>query len=252
MLLSTSTGLARPRPATDFCLPPEYRQQSRNLSLDSNRTGEPYWSDWRIRESGRYQHYVYVWAARLARRHGCHSVLDVGCGVGTKLASILAPHVADVTGIDQAAALGIARRALPHATLIDADLESPPPHLGRTFDLILCADVLEHLLDPDPVLAMIATVCHSNTLIVLSTPERHRERGRECRSSDKPEHVREWSAYEFRTYIQSRGLRAVRQRMMPKDQTSPWLLRREERAFRAGCGARSRMCCQALLAKAAA
>jgi SAM-dependent methyltransferase len=69
-------------------------------------------------------------------------ILDIGCGYG-HLGSFLAQRGFTVTGVDYA---GIAHS--PDIEFVPADLDNGLPPLDRTFDFILCADVLEHLRDP--------------------------------------------------------------------------------------------------------
>lgn len=247
MTLHTTTPTCRP--PEDFCLPAGYRQQTRNLTLDTNRDDESYWSPWRIGESGRWQHHVYAWAARLGSRHSLDSVLDVGCGVCTKLQRHLVPAFRSVEGMDQSSALAVARRRGVGVALTAVDLENPPPMSDKTFDLIVCADVVEHLVDPDPMMRLIRECSHTGSLVLISTPERDRERGRDCRSSDKPEHVREWSRPEFRRFLTSRGLVPISSALMPKDDAERAAGREMEVSFRLGQASRSPWCCQAWLCR---
>jgi SAM-dependent methyltransferase len=211
----------RLRPPEDFCLPAGYRQQDGAATRDDAGPMEgdgAYWNAERIAASARWQHHAYAWAARLAVRRGLASVLDVGCGPGTKLSRLIAPACADVEGIDQPSAIDAARR-LGHAGVYrTVDLERPDAVAPwRAFDLIICSDVIEHLLDPGPCLRLIRRLCHAGSLVLISTPDRARLRGRACMASDKPEHVREWTAPELRRYLGMNGLRVVRTRMLPAD-----------------------------------
>lgn len=244
---SSTISEPSPRPPQEYCLPAGYRQRSRNQTLDANREDGPYWSPWRIAESARYQHHVYAWAARLIRERGLGRVLDLGCGVGTKMAIHLIPHAREVEGMDQAAALEVARARGIGVPLAAVDLERPGPMSSRPFDLIVCADVVEHLLDPDPMLGLIRSLSHAGTRLLISTPERDRERGRDCRGADKPEHVREWSRGEFRAFLESRGLRPRACRLLPKADAEIPPLREQERRFRLRLSDRSPLCCQAWL-----
>jgi SAM-dependent methyltransferase len=80
-------------------------------------------------------------------RHGDgRRVLDLGCA-GGYLAQILAQRGFSVTGIDLP--------GTPHASgihFVAADLERGLPSLDGCFDYIICADVLEHLRDPERLL----------------------------------------------------------------------------------------------------
>ena len=188
----------------EFCLPRGYRQQAAPLTHDGARVvderGEAtaYWSEARVRASGRYQRHVYAWAAELVRSRGLKSVLDLGCGPCVKLMELIAPVCADVEGADQASAIGVARGRGAGMPLREIDLERcAGVEAWRRFDLIVCADVVEHLLDPDPMLGLIGRLSHEGTLVVMSTPDRARLRGRGCMASEKPEHVREWAEGEL-------------------------------------------------------
>ena len=52
-----------------------------------------------------------------------------------------------------------------------ADAERIP--VGRTFDLILCTEVLEHFPDPNPILAQIFACAHAETQIIISVPQNY-------------------------------------------------------------------------------
>ncbi len=210
------------RSAADFSLPAAYRQRTQALTHDASLAldaeGQPmeYWNAQRIQASGRFQHHVYRWGASLVRTRRLTSVLDIGCGPATKLAALIAPVCSDIAGIDQPSAIAVARRLGRPGDFRNVDLERcEHVQANRTYDLIICADVLEHLLDPDPALALIARHCHANTLVLLSTPDRARLRGRGCMTCDKPEHVREWSAPEFLAYLRSRRWSALRAMLFP-------------------------------------
>jgi hypothetical protein len=85
-------------------------------------------------------------------------------------------------------------------------LDSPAsaPVVGQ---LVICSDVIEHVVDPDVLLGYLRTCTGSGGLVILSTPERHRLRGRNCIRSPNPAHVREWSFGELRRYLEARGFR---------------------------------------------
>jgi 2-polyprenyl-6-hydroxyphenyl methylase/3-demethylubiquinone-9 3-methyltransferase len=163
-----------------------------------------------------YQRHVYIRALALAREHGFRSVIDVGCGPATKLVEILRPAVGAVVGVDVAPAIEYCRRA--HAGAAEfhiVDLERPALALGRTFDLVVCSDVIEHLADPDPLLRFLPGLLAPGGLIVLSTPEREALRGAAAFSSGNPEHVREWNRAELAAYLDARGFTILEHRLLP-------------------------------------
>lgn len=237
-----------PPSSASLCLPAGYRQRERNETHDEARDSS-YWAPWRVEASGRFQWHVYRWARDLIVRERLWSVLDLGCGVGTKLREILRPVCDDITAVDQPNAIAAARSLGTDADLIEMDLEKPAATLGRTFDVILCADVLEHLLDPDPALALIRASCHQTTRVLLSTPDRRRRRGRACMQSDKPEHVREWSAAEFARYARTRGLKVETRRMLPQDDSPARAHRMSELLWRLRLRERSGLACTTLLCR---
>lgn len=263
---------SKPMDPAAFFLPIGYIAQARNTTLDTERDlsrDGAYWSPWRIKDAARWQKHVYALAGRLAQQaihannsahannaaHANNSapinsaiqILDVGCGVCVKLNQHLIIPGANATGIDQRSALDAARSLGCNATLYEVDLETANLNLNQHFDIIICADVLEHLINPDYTLALMARHAAPHTRVILSTPERHRERGRDCNSSNKPEHVREWAFAEFAAYINSRGWRVLSHRLCTKDDAPILPARASERAFRASLADRSPLCCQVIV-----
>ncbi len=204
-------------PSESLFLPRGYESQSTNVTLDANRDDEDYWSPWRISQSGKYQSHVYKWAGRLIRRAGFERVLDIGCGVGTKLEEHIAPTGATIVGIDQASAIANCHRLGRTGTFFEIDLECPDYEPDEPFDLIIFADVVEHLVNPIPAMEMIRRVLAHDGLALISTPERARRRGRGCKRSEKPEHVREWARSEFVRFVKSCGLTVHASKLMPQD-----------------------------------
>ena len=70
-------------------------------------------------------------------------------------------------------------------------------------DVVICADVIEHLVDPDELIQFIKNL--KFTFLVLSTPDRSLMYKRWQRGyygpPRNPAHVREWTRYEFLKYI---------------------------------------------------
>jgi SAM-dependent methyltransferase len=95
-------------------------------------------------------------------------VLDVGAADGL-LARRLGGRGWRVTGIESDPALAEAG-ARHCATMIRADLNTAPPDLAETFDAIVYADVLEHLVDPLRVLLRLNRALAPGGVIVVSIP----------------------------------------------------------------------------------
>ncbi len=183
-----------------------YRHKS-SSEIMQNQKKEEYWTPGKIPLSKYYQYAVYAYAARLIGERSLTSVVDVGCGPAYKLMELVYPICQDVVGIDQKHAVEFCKNNYGRGVFLADDLNNPITALNRTFDLVICSDVIEHVLDPDVLLQFIKRFCHDKTLILFSTPERDVLRGVANIESPNPEHVREWNKVEFVSYLESSGLK---------------------------------------------
>jgi SAM-dependent methyltransferase/carbonic anhydrase/acetyltransferase-like protein (isoleucine patch superfamily) len=78
------------------------------------------------------------------------SVLDLGCGYGFFLDRVRRRTGSDVAGVEVAQQPSAYARDVLHLPEIHAALDHLPPE--RTFDLITCFEVIEHIRDPLPFL----------------------------------------------------------------------------------------------------
>jgi SAM-dependent methyltransferase len=162
-----------------------------------HRTEYCYFDDTALADE--YQKEVYLRAAALARSLPAGAtVYDVGCGSGYKLVHYLGDY--DTVGFDVPETLDFLRRTYPDRRWMQAAFDE------RGFapaDLVICSDVIEHVLDPDQLMGFLLSL--SNRYLVLSTPDRGREYPRLSRLQLGPphtvHHIREWSFKEFRRYI---------------------------------------------------
>jgi 2-polyprenyl-3-methyl-5-hydroxy-6-metoxy-1,4-benzoquinol methylase len=96
-------------------------------------------------------------------------VLDVGCGAG-RLAKHLSLLGAEVVGVErQPEAAALARQYCKR--VIERDLDSQ--HLlasDDVFDVMVFADVLEHLAEPDALLQRLAGNLATNGIVLISVP----------------------------------------------------------------------------------
>ena len=104
-------------------------------------------------------------------------VLDVGCGGGL-LSEAMAAQGADVTGIDLATeALNAARQHAEQSQLrVDYRAIAAEDFAGEaagTFDLVTCLEMLEHVPQPDSVIAACATLAKPGATLVFSTINRN-------------------------------------------------------------------------------
>jgi SAM-dependent methyltransferase len=120
---------------------------------------------YRLKESPYSSHSLLL--ASLPPSGGGRRVLDVGCAAGY-LGALLASRGYRVTGIDSPGAAGA---SFPESIeLLEADLDLGLPPLTGRFDFVICADVLEHLRRPVPMLRDLRTVLATGGRLVCSLP----------------------------------------------------------------------------------
>lgn len=95
-------------------------------------------------------------------------VLDLGCGDGRLSAEI---DAAELTAADvSAVALGRAAARLPGARLVELEPDAPLPLADAAFDLVLCAETIEHVRDVQLFLSEIRRVLRPGRELALTTP----------------------------------------------------------------------------------
>lgn len=197
-------------------LPWRYRS---NEPASADADGTPFWGD-QHHNDVRYQDPVYRWAARLVRG-GRGRVIDIGCGSGVKLVRHVAPHTQHWLGVDQSSAIDLAESAYPsgHWRRADLSLSSTWRELAeQPADLVICADVIEHLEDPFELLERLRSLLAPGGVLLLSTPDRGRlERVSRTGPPRNPRHIREWTADELELLVTAAGLRVRRTRhLLPR------------------------------------
>jgi SAM-dependent methyltransferase len=94
--------------------------------------------------------------------------LDLGCGDGRLTAELAATELtaADVSAV----ALERARARLPGARLAELAPDAPLPLDDASFDLVLCAETVEHVRDVQLFLSEIRRVLVPGGVLALTTP----------------------------------------------------------------------------------
>jgi SAM-dependent methyltransferase len=188
-------------------LPEDYVE---NAPVSADADGTPYWKDDIPDEvlrdrTLRWQEPVY----RYASRHfaTARTVLDVGCGTGHKLVWHFGREARLLVGLDQGSAIERARHDFPDLTWIEGDLGADglwAQAAAVAPDLVICADVIEHVADPVDLLDRLRAV--GRVPIVLSTPDRSRLEGAPPLGPPlNPRHVREWTMEELQALVRSHG-----------------------------------------------
>lgn len=133
--------------------------------------------------------------------------LDVGCGEGFAMQAVLSsPFVAQVVGVDLVYfAVGIARQSNPRAQFAVANALQLP-FVDKSFDIVFCMEVLEHLDRPDLGLTELKRVARHRLL--LSVPNEPLFRGANflrgkniTRLGNDVGHVQNWSARSFVRFV---------------------------------------------------
>lgn len=136
------------------------------------------------------------------------SLLDVGCGEGELLRrGIFANGPAPVCVDLNAGALAELRGATGHAPLVCASVASLP-FAARSFDAVMCLEVLEHLENPAAAVRELARVARK--ALILSVPYEpyfrigNVIRGKHLRHlGNFPEHVQHWNRRTFEGFLSS-------------------------------------------------
>jgi SAM-dependent methyltransferase len=147
---------------------------------------------------GEWQREVYQRAADLMAENGYRTVVDVGCGSGYKLVNMLGQY--DTLGLEVSPTLEFLQTTYPDRMWAKSDFDTKTPPAA---DLVICADVVEHLLNPDDLMRFLGRLDFK--LLVLSTSDRKLlygfwDAGRKGPPANHS-HVREWAFREFRTYV---------------------------------------------------
>lgn len=152
------------------------------------------------------------------------SVLEVGCGEGFVLEFLRGrmPHL-QLQALDaDEVALSLARGRSGGIPLYLADA-AHLPFLDRSFDLVLCLEVLEHLEEPLPALVELARVSRQG--VIISVPHQpffalaNLLRGKNLRTlGDDPEHRQRWGGGRFLAFLSQ--MLQIRRVLYP----FPWVL----------------------------
>jgi 2-polyprenyl-3-methyl-5-hydroxy-6-metoxy-1,4-benzoquinol methylase len=98
-------------------------------------------------------------------------VLDLGCGNGS-LSHLIAQQGYEVVGVeDSEQGVAIARRSFPDCHFIQASIyDLPYAELENYFDIVLSAEVIEHLLYPRELVRSAKKCLKPNCYLILTTP----------------------------------------------------------------------------------
>ncbi|MBO9673049.1 MAG: methyltransferase domain-containing protein [Sphingobacteriaceae bacterium] len=142
-----------------------------------------------------YQREVYELAKYYLEKHNYNKIVDIGCGSAYKLLKYFDGN--DTVGIDVDPTYEYLIKKYPNRKWIHAFGIEPFP---VACDIVICSDVIEHVLDPDELLKKIQKIDFK--YLFLSTPERDMLYGiQNYGPPDNPAHVREWNYREFGVFV---------------------------------------------------
>src|SRR6185436_1158018 len=94
----------------------------------------------------------YRFVDSLLEKRGCRTVLDIGCGNGSQLAIPLSENGYTVTGIDpDLRSIEYGRALTSRVKFVHGFLHELP---SQQFDCVILSEVLEHLYEPETLLAL--------------------------------------------------------------------------------------------------
>ena len=171
--------------------------------------------------SNRLQRYLIdrfnMWLIEYIRSCGdLRNILDVGCGEGFSLSLIQkAGILAKLAGVDSSRiSLDLGKKEFPNLDLRYGDIYALSAK-SKSYDLVLCTEVLEHLENPVQALRELKRV--SRKYVIISVPHEpwfmlaNFLRGKYLsRLGNHPEHINHWSRDGIVDFLTSHGYTIVR------------------------------------------
>ena len=133
------------------------------------------------------------------------SILDAGCGEGSLLSALMDAHPsATGTGLEMSdQALALAAKMVPTATFANCDIATST--LPETFDLVVSADVVEHIADDVAAIQNMAAMTAPGGHLIISTLQ-----GRMRNFERQVGHVRNYAPGELEEKMRAAGLKIER------------------------------------------
>ncbi len=171
----------------EFCIKGEYTE---NLN--------PQYCD-RKESSIKNQFFIYEDVFESNKDRKFEKVVDLGCGYAGKLMHFFKSY--ETIGFDYGKNIEFCKNKFPDRCWCKLNLENSCPEGSYENSLILCVDVIEHLVDPSCLLNYLSSQSDKNT-IIMSTPNKAMRKGEEQSGPPKhKDHVREWTKEEFQEML---------------------------------------------------
>jgi 2-polyprenyl-3-methyl-5-hydroxy-6-metoxy-1,4-benzoquinol methylase len=146
-------------------------------------------------EVAKDQNMTYKYAKKVALEKGYKNILDIGCGSGFLLLKYFKEY--NTIGYDLPGNVEWLKTKYP-----DRKWTCTPLSPDEIPDLIICADVIEHVLEPNSFIAFIKD--QGAKEIIFSTPQRDALNPAKHPVNGPPlnkYHIREWNYKEFNAYM---------------------------------------------------
>ena len=184
------------------------------LSKDSARPqkedfGEEYFSSGAAYQE--YEKYVGGWVNKVARKISrlvadvpAPSVLDIGCAHGYLIAELKSRYGMHVRGVEYSSYAYRNRLRAVHSEVARGDiLTARLP--ARSFDVVICFDVLEYLTEAQNKRAAERLVRWSRKYILFTNPYRHSVNASQKQNPD-PQRITAFSKKEYRALFHAVGV----------------------------------------------
>ncbi len=162
--------------------------------------------------AGRYDaynppHKITGYLREIRRLKPGGTLIDVGCAFGRLLRAARNHYACE--GVDISAyALGRARQAAPNVPLYQSSIQVFEP--GRTFDVVTCFDVLEHVPDVDAALGRLRALVAPGGILAIAVPVYDSLLGWLFGLIDRdPTHVHRFSRAHWLRRLEAAGLEPV-------------------------------------------
>lgn len=151
-----------------------------------------------------YQNEVYEYSKKLLDENNFSKVIDFGCGSGYKLIKYF--NDKETVGIETEPCLSFLKKEYPNKTWVNSgEPERSFSDFKDSCDILICSDVIEHMINPDELMKNIKKF--NFKYLVISTPDRSVLRKipgfLNCWEGPPVNtgHVREWAFDEFDKFL---------------------------------------------------
>lgn len=151
-----------------------------------------------------YQNEVYEYSKKLLDENNFSKVIDFGCGSGYKLIKYF--NDKETVGIETEPCLSFLKKEYPNKTWVNSgEPERSFSDFKDSCDILICSDVIEHMINPDELMKNIKKF--NFKYLVISTPDRSVLRKipgfLNCWGGPPVNtgHVREWAFDEFDKFL---------------------------------------------------